>query len=71
MPKEVTGMRGSRSRDLSGELRRKRSDTHVGTIEQEYDRDFGVRSDTKLATLLDRTGFESLAELLRSHVGRI
>lgn len=52
-------MRGDRSRNEGGELRQKRGDTHVGTIEQQYGRDF-VRSDTRLDTLLQRERAESL-----------
>lgn len=61
---DAPGMRGNRSRDENGELRRKRGDTHVGTIEQTYDRDFDVRSDMHLSTLLEREGVESLNDLL-------
>lgn len=57
-------MRGNRSRDEDGELRRKRGDTHVGTIEDQYNRDFGVRSDMHLKTLLEREGADSLNELI-------
>jgi hypothetical protein len=58
-------MIGPRSRNDDGELRQKRSDTHVGTIEELYHKDFGVRSDMHLGTLLDREGADSLSELLR------
>jgi len=34
MPKDAPGMRGYRSRNEDGELRQKRGDTHVGTIEK-------------------------------------
>lgn len=61
---DASGMRGNRSRDENGELRRKRGDTHVGSIEQTYDRDFGVRSDMHLETLLGREGVDSLHDLL-------
>jgi hypothetical protein len=56
-----------RCRDLDGEIRRKRGDTLVGTLRQTYGPEFaaGVRSDMRLDTLLDRTGAESLADLLR------
>jgi hypothetical protein len=57
-------MRGIRSRNSDGELRQKRSDTHVGTIEQKYGRDFGVRSDMELGNLLQRRGAKSLKDLL-------
>jgi hypothetical protein len=57
-----------RCRDLDGEIRRKRGDTLVETLRQTYGPDFapGVRSDMRLDTLLERTGAESLNELLRN-----
>lgn len=61
---DAPGMRGDRSRDEDGELRRKRGDTYVGTIEDQYSRDFGVRSDMHLKTLLEREGVSSLDELI-------
>lgn len=60
MSNDAPGMRGNRSRNESGELRRKRGDTHIGTIEKHYNTDFGVRSDMHLSTLLDRLGANSL-----------
>lgn len=48
------------------ELRRKRSDTKIGTIEKKYGRDFGVRSDKELGQVLKETGFPSLSKLLKS-----
>jgi hypothetical protein len=54
-----------RSRDGDGEWRRKRSDTNVGTIEQQYGVDFGVRNDMQLETLRRQTGLSSIQELLR------
>jgi hypothetical protein len=56
-----------RCRDEDGTIRRKRSDTQIGTLRQEYGDDFadGVRSDATLGTLLDRSGAESLTEYLR------
>ena len=64
MAKDAPGMKGERSRNIDGELRRKRSDTHVGTIEDQYKRDFGVRSDMELDTLLRQRGASSLNDLL-------
>jgi hypothetical protein len=61
---DAPGMKGDRSRTKRGSLRRKRDDTLVGTIEKEYDRDFGVRSDMELGTLLRREGKASLNDLL-------
>ena len=55
-----------RCRDLDGEIRHKRGDTFVGTLRQTYGPDFapGVRADMRLDTLLDRTGADSLNQLL-------
>lgn len=64
MADDAPGMRGERSRNANGQLRQKRGDTHVGTIEQQYDVDFGVRSDMHLDTLLKRGGADSLDDLL-------
>lgn len=61
---DAPGMRGLRSRDESGQLREKRGDTHVGTIEDKYDKDFHVRSDMHLDTLLEERGVESLNDLI-------
>jgi hypothetical protein len=63
--KDAPGMRGERSRNETGELRQKRGDTHVGTIEQQYGRDFNARSDMRLDTLLERERAESLSDLLK------
>jgi hypothetical protein len=57
-------MRGNRTRDEDGQLRRKRGDTLVGTIEQEYDVDLGVRSDMRLDTLRQRTGLDSIKDIV-------
>jgi hypothetical protein len=65
MAKDAPGMRGIRSRNpQGGRLRRKRSDTQVGTIEEQYGVDLDVRSDMELGTLLKRRGAESLSQLL-------
>lgn len=60
-------MTGQRSRTEGGTLRRKRGDTHVGTIEEQYHTDFGVRSDMHLDNLLKREGVGSLSELLEKN----
>jgi hypothetical protein len=70
MAKDAPGMRGYRSRNQDGQLRDKRDDTHVGTIERQYNRDFGVRSDMHLGTLLEQTGMASLNDLLRGGKGK-
>ena len=63
MARDARGMKGNRSRNDDGQLRKKRSDTHVGTIEDRYRVDLGVRSDTHLGTLLQREGVDSLDDL--------
>ncbi len=68
--KDALGMRGIRSRDESGPLRKKREDTHVGTIEQVYNRDFGVRDDMHLGELLKQKGMDSLHQLVSSNLGK-
>lgn len=70
MAKDARGMRGHRPRNKDGELRDKRDDTHVGTIEKQYNRDFGVRSDMQLGRLLEQTGKKSLNDLIQSPIGR-
>jgi hypothetical protein len=58
-------MRGERARNDDGPLRAKRSDTRVDTVEEMYHKDFGVRGDMHLGTLLKQTGAKSLSELLK------
>jgi hypothetical protein len=66
MVAERTGTR-SRTNGNGAVPRRKRSDTHVGTIERQSGLDFGVRSDMHLATLLERRNSLWLAEILYQH----
>ena len=56
-----------RCRDNDGEIRQKRGDTLVGTLRETYGSDFaaGVRSDTRLETLRERTG-ESLSQMVKN-----
>jgi len=68
--KDAPGMRGYRSRNEDGQLRQKRGNTHVGTIEEQYDRDFGMRRDAHLDTLLEREGVASLNDLIHGDHGR-
>lgn len=70
MAKDALGMRGIRSRNQDGRLRDKRDDTHVGTIEEQYGRDFGVRSDMQLGTFLRKQGIASLNDLIQSDLGK-
>ena len=64
MAEDAPGMRGNRSRNQDGQLRAKREDTHVSTIEQQYGLDFGVRGNMHLGTLLKREGVASLNDLI-------
>ena len=70
MAKDAPGMHGNRSRTKSGPLRDTRDDKHVGTLEKQYNRDFGVRSDMQVGTLLDKTGKASVNDLIQSKIGR-
>lgn len=61
---DAPGMRGIRSRNESGPLREKRGDTHISSIEKEYEIDLGVRSDMHLDTFLESKGINSLNDLI-------
>ena len=61
---DAPGMRGYRSRNADGQLRDKRDDTHMGTLERQYGIDFGVRSDMQLGTYLKQTGYASLNDAI-------
>jgi len=64
-------MAGCRARNEgNGRLREKRGDTQAGTIEKEYGVDLGVRSDTRLDTLRERTGEDSVAGVIAALTGR-
>lgn len=43
-----------------------RSDTRIGTIEEKYEIDLGVRPDMKLGTFLKRQGYPSLSAMLEN-----
>ena len=53
--------------DLRKEIRQKRGDTLVKTLRKTYGDDFapGVRSDTRLDTLRERAGGESLSKIVK------
>ena len=61
---DAAGMKGYRTRNNDGQLRDKRDDTHMGTIEMQYGRDFNVRSDMHLGTYLKEHGVKSLNDLI-------
>jgi hypothetical protein len=56
-----------RHRDKNGEIHRKRSDTLVRTLRDEYGPDFAksYRPDAKLGTVMKGKGATSLSELPR------
>ncbi len=65
MATDAPGMRGKRSRNkTTGLLRDKRDDTHIGTIEKEYEVDLGVRSDMELGNYLKKRHIKSLNDLI-------
>ena len=57
----------NRCRDDDGEIRRKRSDTLVKTLREEYGDRFAedFRSDAKLGTVLRETNSSSLSDYLK------
>ena len=71
MAKDAPGMKGYRSRNESGRLRDTRDDKQVGTLEKQYNRDFGVRSDMQVGTLLEKTRKASVNDLIQSNLGKI
>lgn len=70
MSKDAPGMRGYRPRNKDGRLRDTRNDKHVGTIEKQYNREFGVRSDMRVGKLLKKTGMKSINDLIHSSLGK-
>ena len=56
-----------RMRDHDGEIRKKRSDTLVGTLRETYGADFAkdYRADAKLGTVLEKEGVTTLDQLLK------
>ena len=64
MATDAAGMKGHRTRNEDGQLRDKRDDTHMGTIERQYGKDFDVRSDMHLGTYLEQQGIKSLNDLI-------
>ncbi len=56
--------RKRRNTTTKGKIRKKRSDTHIRTIEKKYGKDYGVRSDMHIGTYLNKNGYGSLTELL-------
>lgn len=65
MTKDAPGMKGIRARDQNGELRQKRADTRIDTLEKEYNVDFGRRGDMQLGTFRDELGVTDLKDVLK------
>ena len=61
---DAPGMKGYRTRNENGMLRKKRSDTHAKTIEQQYGIDLKVRGDKHLGNVLKDENVKSLNDLL-------
>jgi hypothetical protein len=57
-------MRGQRSRNQNGQLRTKRGDTHLSTLEDTYGEISDRRGDTHLATLRELRGL-SLSKMVK------
>ena len=64
---DAPGMKGERSRNDDGQLRQKRSDTHIGTIEKKYNIDLKVRSDMHLGTYLEKKDIASLNDIVNNN----
>lgn len=64
MAKDAPGMKGYRSRNQDGQLRDKRDDTHIGTIEKQYGVNLGARSDMHLGEYLKQKRIKSLNDLI-------
>lgn len=64
MAKDAPGMKGYRSRNQDGQLRDKRDDTHMGTIETQYGVNLGARSDMHLGNYLRQHRVRSLNDLI-------
>ncbi len=58
-----------RSRNNNGEIRKKREDTLVRTLRNDYGPGFahGYRSDAELGTVLKREGVTDLSQLLKKY----
>ena len=61
---DAPGMKGERGRNDDGQLRKKRSDTFIGTIEKQYEIDLEVRSDMHLGNYLKKNNIASLNDLI-------
>lgn len=51
---------------MTKQIRQKRADTKIGTIEKKYGVDLGARSDMKLGNYLKREGLPSMSKALKN-----
>jgi len=51
---------------MSKQIRQKRIDTKIGTIEKKYGVDLGARSDMKLGNYLKKEGLPSMSKALKN-----
>jgi len=58
-------MKGCRSRNENGSMRKVRSDKTVGHLEKQYDVETGRRSDMELGNLMKEMGVKSQSQLLK------
>lgn len=66
MTKYASHMKGDRSRDDNGELRRKRDDTLIRSLEKEFDIKYtGMRPEQTLADLRKKTGLGDIKDINR------
>lgn len=68
MPKLDTNaenLPGHAARNQTGQLRRIRSDTQMGTLEDRYGVDFEVRKDMEWGSFKEQTGVDSVKEAIK------
>lgn len=56
----------TRSRNSNGQIRQKRWDTIVWTIEKKYNVNLEVRSDMKISNYLEKKWFSSLSKIIKN-----
>ena len=61
---DAPGMRGERSRNASGQLRKLRSDETLASFEETYNIDTGRRSDMQVGNLMKEHGVDNVKDLL-------
>lgn len=68
MPKLDTNaenLPGHAARNQGGQLRRIRNDTQMGTLEERYRVDFGVRRDMEWGSFKEQVGVTSVKEAIK------